>query len=81
MFFSVEDYNRNSVQEEYIDYLVGSMDFLEARTSLKKYMRKDKSKLSNSELETEIRTIAPSVLYEVFTDEVVSTLEGGYYHA
>lgn len=81
MFLSIDDYNRHTVQEDYIDYLVGSMDFLEARTSLKEYMRKDKSELSNSDLEREIRSIAPSVLYDIFTDEVVTTLEEDYYHA
>lgn len=79
MFFSIDDYNRNYIQDEYIDYVVGSMDFLEARTALKEYMAKEKNELTHRELEHEIRLIAPSVLYEVFTDEVVSTLEGGYH--
>lgn len=81
MFFSIENYNRNAIQEEYVDYLIGSMDFLEARTALKEYMMKDKDSLTHSELEREVKLIAPSVLYQIFTDEVVSTLEGGYYHA
>lgn len=81
MFFTIDDYNRHTVQEDYIDYIVGSMDFLEARTCLKEYMRKDKSELSNSDLEREIRSIAPSVLYDIFADEVVTTLEEDYYHA
>lgn len=79
MFFTIENYNRDSVQEEYIDHIVGSMDFLEARTMLKEYMLKEKDKLSNRELEREIRLLAPYILYGNFAEELVSTLEGDYH--
>lgn len=79
MFFTIENYNRDYVQQEYVDYIVGSMDFLEARTMLKEYILQDKDNLSNKELEREIRLLAPNVLYDTLTDELVSTLEGGYH--
>lgn len=79
MFFSIENYNRDSIQEEYVNYVVGSMDFLEARTMLKEYMLQEKDKLNNREIEREIRLLAPHILYDSFNEELIATLEGDYH--
>jgi hypothetical protein len=75
---NINNFSRRDIQEEYVDYLVGSMDFIEARTALKDCINKEKSKLTNSQLEKEIRESYPRVLYEYYTEDSTAVLEGGY---
>lgn len=81
MNYDINNYNRHEIQQEYVDYVVGSMDFIEAKTVLKNYMMREKDSLSNSELEKEIRLLEPSILYNSFAQHFVELWEEGYQNA
>lgn len=81
MNYDINNYNRNEIQQEYVDYMVGSMDFIEAKMALKNYMMKDKDSLSNAELEREIKLLEPSILYNSVAQDFVELWEEGYQNA
>lgn len=57
-------YNRKDIQDKYIDYLLGSMDFMEIKNKLKEFLELEKTLESNSDLEAEILSEAPEVLLD-----------------
>ena len=65
---SLTVYNRKDIQDKYIDYLLGSMDFMEIRNKLKEFLELEKTLESNSDLEAEILSEAPEVLLDNWED-------------
>lgn len=61
-------YNRKDIQDKYIDYLLGSMDFMEIKNKLKEFLELEKTLESNSDLEAEILSEAPEVLLDNWED-------------
>jgi hypothetical protein len=60
----INDFNRIDLQSQYIDHLVGSMDFIEVRKMLRDYLDYEKDKESDEDLEAEILNEAPYLLEE-----------------
>lgn len=60
--------NRREIQDKYIDYLLGSMDFMEIRNQLREFLDLEKTIISDGELEAEIFSEAPEVLLENWED-------------
>ena len=60
--------NRKEIQDKYIDYLLGSMDFIEIRNQLREFLDLEKTIISDGELEAEIYSEAPEVLLENWED-------------
>lgn len=58
----VDDFNRTEIQRNYIDYLIGKMDFMEVKRELWNYINRDKNRYSNYSLELEISRDAPQIL-------------------
>lgn len=69
--------NRDYVIERYVDDIVGSMDFLEARCKLKDLLLQQKYSLSNDELEYEIRRYNPMLLTDSFIQEILEEVQYG----
>ena len=65
---SLTVYNRKDIQDKYIDYLLGSMDFMEIKNKLKEFLELEKTLESNSDLEAEILSEAPEVLLDNLED-------------
>lgn len=63
----VDDFNRTEIQRDYIDYLVGKMDFIEMKRELWNYINRDKNRYSNYSLELEISRDAPKILGDIVT--------------
>lgn len=67
-FQSLNAYNRADVQRKYVDYLIGSMDFMQIKDGLREYLELEKTLVSDSDLESEIISEAPEVLLENWED-------------
>lgn len=67
-FQSLNTYNRADVQRKYVDYLIGSMDFMQIKDGLREYLELEKTLVSDSDLESEIISEAPEVLLENWED-------------
>lgn len=77
----IKESNRKEVQRKYIDQILGEMDFMQIKDSLRDYLTKDKDKSSNYSLECEIRKEAPEVLVENWEDfDGPATLTREYEH-
>jgi hypothetical protein len=77
----IKESNRKEVQRKYIDQILGEMDFMQIKDSLRDYLTKDKDKSSNYSLECEIRKEAPEVLVENWEDfDEPATLTREYEH-
>lgn len=63
----VDDFNRTEIQRNYIDYLIGKMDFMEIKRELWNYINRDKNRYSNYSLELEISRDAPEILGNLVT--------------
>ena len=63
----VDDFNRTEIQRNYIDYLIGKMDFMEIKRELWNYINQNKNKYSNYSLELEISRDAPQILGDIVT--------------
>lgn len=61
----VDDFNRTEIQRNYIDYLMGKMDFMEVKRELWNYINRDKNRYSNYSLELEISRDAPIILGDI----------------
>lgn len=66
----VDDFNRTEIQRNYIDYLIGKMDFMEVKRELWNYINRDKNRYSNYSLELEISRDAPQILGDLVTDSL-----------
>jgi hypothetical protein len=82
----INDDNRCKYQNDYIDYLISHMDFIEIREALRNYLHKEKGRYSNKFLENEIRRENPDLLsFSSWSkDEFATTLneeKEGSYHA
>lgn len=66
----VDDFNRTEIQRNYIDYLIGKMDFMEVKRELWNYINRDKNRYSNYSLELEISRDAPNILGDIVTDSL-----------
>lgn len=72
MIKGINDFNRIDLQSQYIDHVVGSLDFLTVLQRLKDYLENEKDKESNQDLEAEILHEAPYLLqenWEEFSEE------------
>ena len=58
----INDMNRIDIQSQYVDHIVGSLDFIEARNLLRNYIEYEKDSLSNEDLYAEIIHEAPYIL-------------------
>lgn len=58
----VDDFNRTEIQREYVDNIVGKMDFVEIKRELWNYINREKNRYSNYSLELEISRDAPKIL-------------------
>ena len=64
----ISEVNRKEIQRKYIDQILGELDFMEIKNSLRDYLSKEKDKESNYSLESEIRKEAPEVLVDNWED-------------
>jgi hypothetical protein len=69
--YKIDHYNRNCVIERYVDDIVGGMHFLEIKSRLKDYMLQEKHSLSNEELESEIMRHDPSLMSDIYIEELM----------
>jgi hypothetical protein len=77
----INQYNRSDIQRKYIDQILGSLDFMQIKDSLRDFLSKDKDKESNHALEAEIRKEAPEVLVDNWEDfKEPATLTKEYEH-
>lgn len=60
----INDFNRIDIQSQYVDHIVGRMDFIQVRQRLKDYLEYEKDKESDVDLEIEILNEAPYLLEE-----------------
>lgn len=81
----INQYNRTDIQRKYIDYILGSLDFMQIKDRLRDYLSKEKDKESHRALEAEIRKEAPDVLVDNWEDfhepALLTESEGESYHA
>lgn len=74
--------NRKDIQRKYIDQILGSLDFMQIKDSLRDFLEKEKDRESNYALEAEIRKQAPDVLVDNWEDfDGPATLTEEYHHA
>ena len=66
----VDDFNRTEIQRDYIDYLIGKMDFMEVKRELWNYINREKNRYSNYSLELEVSRDAPQILGDLVTDSL-----------
>lgn len=64
----ISETNRKEIQRKYIDQILGELDFMQIKDSLRDFLEKEKDKSSNYSLESEIRKEAPEVLVENWED-------------
>lgn len=64
MIKNINDFNRIDIQSQYVDHLVGSLDFLTVLQRLREYLENEKDKESNENLQAEILHEAPYILQE-----------------
>ena len=64
----VSEINRREIQRKYIDQILGELDFMQIKDRLRDYLEKEKDKVSNYALESEIRKEAPDVLVDNWQD-------------
>ena len=69
--YKIDNYNRNYVIERYVDDIVGSMHFLDIKSRLKDFLLQDKYSLSNEELEYEIIRHDPSLMSDIYIEELM----------
>lgn len=69
--YKIDNYNRNYVIERYVDDIVGSMHFLDIKSRLKDFLLQDKYSLSNEELEYEIMRHDPSLMSDIYIEELM----------
>lgn len=71
----INDDNRCKYQNDYVEYLIAHMDFIEIREALRNYLHKEKGRYSNKFLENEIRRENPDLLNSSYwnSDEFSST--------
>lgn len=60
--------NRKDIQDKYINYLLGSMDFMQIRDKLREFLEIEKTLQSDADLEAEIFSEAPEVLLDNWED-------------
>lgn len=58
----INDFNRIDIQSQYVDHIVGGMDFIQVRQRLRDYLELEKDKESDIDLEIEILNEAPYLL-------------------
>lgn len=64
----INDFNRIDLQSQYIDHIVGTMDFISMKNLLRDYIEYEKDKQSDADLEMEILNEAPYILEEKFEE-------------
>ena len=60
----INDFNRIDIQSQYVDHIVGDMDFIQVRERLRDYIEFEKDKETDNDLEAEILHEAPYLLQE-----------------
>lgn len=78
--YKIDNFGRELVIERYVDDIVGSLHFLDMQEKLKNCLLEQKRQLSNEQLETEIARHDPSLLRNLYIDEMsmASTIENEY---
>jgi hypothetical protein len=61
-------HNRIEIQHKYIDYILGSLDFMQIKDMLRDYLEIEKTFESDAALEAEIRHEAPDILVDNWSD-------------
>ena len=64
----INDFNRIDLQSQYVDHIVGNMDFISIKNMLRDYIDYEKDKESDADLEAEILHEAPYLLEETFEE-------------
>jgi|LakMenEpi03Aug12_release.lakeMendotaPanAssembly.Ray.scaffolds.fasta_scaffold314555_1 hypothetical protein len=64
----ISEVNRKEIQRKYIDQILGEMDFMQIKDSLRDYLSKEKDKSGNYSLECEIRKEIPELLVDNWQD-------------
>lgn len=60
--------NRIDIQRRYVDHILGSMDFMEIKDSLRDYLSLEKDRQSDAALQAEILHEAPDILVDNWED-------------
>jgi hypothetical protein len=66
----INDTNRLDIQSQYVDHIVGSLDFIEVRSLLRNYIEYEKDKLGDGSLYAEILHKAPYLLEQNLDDAI-----------
>jgi hypothetical protein len=64
----INDFNRLDLQSQYVDHIVGSMDFITVKQRLRDYLEIEKDRESDADLEAEILNEAPYLLQETWEE-------------
>jgi hypothetical protein len=71
--FIVDDSNRDSLQDNYVNYLISRLNFLEIRESLRDYINTEKIFYSHEDLTDEIKSKGSDAIREILEGEYRST--------
>lgn len=66
----IDNFNRNSAIETYVQDIVNPLHSLECKEMLKDYVRMQKAGLSNEELEEEMQRHDPGLLRDLYEQEL-----------
>lgn len=67
-FFSVNEHNRDLIEQKYIDAIVGHMDFITAKRLLRDYITDEKRNYSDDDLKDEILARCSDIRNEVIAE-------------
>lgn len=70
----IDNYNRETVIERYVDDIVGGLHFLETKEMLKDYLIEKKRLLDDEELEIEIMRHDPMLITDIYIEEILQEI-------
>lgn len=69
--YKIDNFNRGIILERYIDDIVGGLHFLDTKERLKDCLLKEKSELTNDDLEIEIMRHDPGLLTDIYIEQMM----------
>jgi hypothetical protein len=77
MYSNIDDTDREMIIERYVYDIVGRLNFIDVKEHLKDCLLQEKSRLNNYDLEAEIMRHDPSLLTDIYIEQMVEEV----YHA
>ena len=65
---SINHWNRQEIQDKYIDAIIANMDFMQIREMLRDYLNEEKNLYSNDDLRDEILSRNPNIKDELISN-------------